>query len=438
MPRASRGRLAALPALRPGGGASSGHDGYGWGRARGPCRTSPSGSETCTGDGANGWQFSARVSPDDGLVLETSTFAGRQFTAMVSVPYLDALYTDLPEQPGAPLSPVAVPGQPGEREQRLELTPTPASAGPGALGSSLQQFECAGSGGGDTSVKAVYLVDDSVMYGDQPGGMLRYGALRVTQEYRFRGIDSNPCEPTDKLVCARFWPSLSYEVLQHPTDAGTYPDRGTTGRCTVFRGVRTVQRMQFRPDGESAGAIDAFKERGLAGAAVTRSGVETKGSDGSMKYEDVDTAIRGGHRGDWDSLHQSPTPKTSSPGINLLDLAPGCGSCVHMHWVWGTSVNVADPLDPYTDGKPQILDASTQSADFGLVRDQPGEEDPVIGGGWRRLLDRKGSEASELRGHAPVVYWEMTSSGQRDSTFPVLDGYAHGGNGAVFFGDHAH
>ncbi len=393
--------------------------------------------ETCTGEGADGWQFSARVSPNDGLVLDTSTFAGRQFTAMVSVPYLDALYTDLPGHSDDPLNPTLPAPRPSEREQRLELTPMHESANPGVLGSTLQQFECVGSGEGDIFVKATYLVDDSSMYGDEPGGMLRYGALKVTQEYRFRGIDSIPCEPTDKLACARFWPSLSYEVLHHASEASACPEGEPGGRCTLFRGMRTVQRLQFRPDGVDAGAIDAFKERGLAGAAVTRSGVETKGSDGSMKYEDVDTAIRDGRRGDWDSLHQSPTPETSTPGINILDLAPGCGSCVHMHWVWGTSVNITDPADPYTDGEPQVRDGSTQNADFGIVRAETGEEDPVDGG-WRRILDEKGSEASELRGHAPVVFWEMTSSDRSDATFPVLDGYEHGGNGALFFGDHAH
>jgi hypothetical protein len=39
-----------------------------------------------------------------------------------------------------------------------------------------------------------------------------------------------------------------------------------------------------------------------------------------------------------------------------------------------------------------------------------------------------------MAGHTPIVFWEMTSYGTDDATFPILNNYRHGGNGAVFFG----
>ena len=151
-----------------------------------------------------------------------------------------------------------------------------------------------------------------------------------------------------------------------------------------------------------------------------------------MKYEDADEAIRYGRHGDWDSIHQSPSARTSGPGV----LSPGCGECVHMHWAWSRIVN-ARKFKNFTDGRPQLRDGSSQSADFGIVRLEAGEHDPVEKG-WRSLIDRKKSTASELRGHTPVVYWEMTSYARSDATFPILDNYRHGGNGAIFFGGPPH
>lgn len=90
---------------------------------------------------------------------------------------------------------------------------------------------------------------------------------------------------------------------------------------------------------------------------------------------------------------------------------------------------------PFTDGRPEIIDTSEQDAVFGIVRlvDRPEERDPVRTG-WRALIDPKGDASSHLRGHTPVIFWEMTSTATADAAFPLLDNHRHRGNGAIFFG----
>lgn len=366
----------------------------------------------CAGSGAGGWSFRAHVSDNDGLVLDEASYGGRRFSNAISVPYLDGLWIQ-GKQRG---------------EARLELTPLPAKAHPGVFGATLVEFECKNTGDGDLYVRALYSVNNFLPNGGDGVGP------SVTQEYRFRGRDGRACEVSGKVRCARFWPTVAYTPGSLAQSCSSQP--GSTPSCTLFRGLRTVQRLELAPGGRSGGAINAYQDRGLAGTGLTRSVVDTKGSDGSMKYEAMDQAIRNGKRGDWDSIHQSPVSATSSPGINPFNKTPGCRECVHMHWAWGTTVNVGSLLDRspryFTDGKPEILDHSEQDTVFGIVRLEPGETDPVYTG-WRRLINVKSDPASNLRGHTPVVYWEMTSTAGTDATFPVLRHYRHGGNGAIFF-----
>jgi hypothetical protein len=375
--------------------------------------TQATGGRSCRLEGAGGWRFRAHVSPNDGLVLDESSFKDRIFTEQVSVPYLEGIYQY---------------GKSRGLVSKIELTPTRDQAHASLpvepiVGSTLvpDSFKCEATDT-DIYVKAVYVVDDFVAETATPG------PLTVTQEYRFRGVDpAHPCEPTEKLTCGRFWPSLYYSYAGDPACS---PDKSPT--CGKFTLLRTVQRLAFRPDGAPNGGIDAYRDS----PNVNRDPgiINTKGSGGSMKYEDADEAIRNGKRGDWDSLHQSPTSVTSGPGV----LSPGCGECVHMHWAWALGVNVVSGVRGrfWTDGKPEILDGSSQSADFGVARliDTDAERDPVVDG-WRSLIDEKESEASQLRGYTPVVFWEMSSSSNSDAAFPVLDNYDHGGNGAIFFGE---
>ncbi len=378
----------------------------------------------CSGAGAGGWSFSAHVSSNDGLVLDAAAFNGRAFSKSLSAPYLDASFVaGKPRQESSP--------------RRIELTPVPIGAHDNIVGSTLTDFHCVTSGPGDIFVRATYMVDDYVppFTGSPP--------LAVTQEYRFRAIDEgHPCEPSGTSLCARFWPTLRYDSLL-PRACLSQP--GSRADCGPSLGrVRTVQRMEFKPDSKEGGAVDAFRDRkGPALTDGTPSIVDTKGSDGSMKYEDIDQAFTNGKRGDWDSIHQSPTSRTTKPGINPQKPKPGCAYCVHMHWAWadlGRGAEITGPvIDNWSDRLPQILDGSKQIAVFGVVRlvDSPEEVDPVAAG-WRSLVNKKADNAALLRGHSPVVFWEMTSDRPTDSTFPVLSDYRHGGNGAIFFGGAAH
>jgi hypothetical protein len=374
----------------------------------------------CEGTGAEGWTFTSHVSDNDGLVLDTSSFQGRVFTKAVSAPYLVGFSAQGKKKKTT--------------EVKIELTSDPSRAHPGVVGSALTDYKCVAFDKGDMYVRATYTVGDFLF------GSIDPSPLTVTQEYRFRGEDDHPCEPSEKLACGRFWPTLSYNW------AGPAKCVSTAGSpCIRFAGLQSVQRFEFRPDDKENGAIDAYWDRPFLDPTGGATVVKTKGTDGSMKYEDSDQAIRSGRRGDWDSLHQSPTDATSGPGINPFNLTPGCGECVHMHWAWGKAVNAVTlphHLSLWTDGKPELLDGSRQDADFGIVRladtaaTRQAESDPVENG-WRSLIDRpkKASGPSALRGFTPVIFWQMTSDALSDSTFPVLDNYKHGGNGAIFFGD---
>jgi hypothetical protein len=264
--------------------------------------------------------------------------------------------------------------------------------GRSVVGSTLRDFVCVGTGAGDIYVRATYAVGDFI-YG---GGAPSY--LSVTQEYRFRGIEPiHPCEPSGKLSCGRFWPSLTYAYGGPTSCVGQSGTRFTCG--PLFSGIRTVQRIQFAPEGKENGGIDAYRDRNKLESVngVSDVAVETKASGGAMRYEDVDQAIVKGHRGDWDSIHQSPHDAATGP--NPFKFTPVCGECVHMHWAWDRVTNRLfglvnlNPLYIWTDGEPEILRGSTQDADFGIVRYEDslssGTQRPSRAGGGRSWTARR-------------------------------------------------
>lgn len=355
----------------------------------------------CNGVGAGGWSYTSYVSDNDGLILGRSSLGRIQLSHLLSAPYLVAKVNG--------------------KDVKVELTPTPELAHDGVRGTTLAEFECQESGDGDIWARATFTIDRLTEAANS-------GPLKVIQEYRFRGRDGEKCEPTGELACARFWPSLSYFYR---------------GDLSVFGGLTTVQRMEFRPRGVARGGIDAIKDTTeLHPLGV--SSVETKGSDkfgssaySSMKYEDTGRAIRGGKRSRWDNIHQATTARIPLPGTNVFRLAAGCPECVHIHWAWGRSVNLASR--GFTNGEPEILPTSKQDADFGIVRASADRDeiDPVEQG-WRSLVDDQSPER-DLRGNAPVIFWEMRSASKNDATFPLLDDTWTGGNGAIFFGaSHVH
>ena len=93
----------------------------------------------------------------------------------------------------------------------------------------------------------------------------------------------------------------------------------------------------------------------------------------------------------WDSVHLTDRPSTSSPGVNPLDPTPGCSECVHVHWAWDTASNIICEGKGvagcphitgthFTNGRPEIVDGSPQTAYLSVVRYSPDadEVDPVL------------------------------------------------------------
>lgn len=372
-------------------------------------------SKKCESDSLlNGWKFTAYLSDNDGLVLTESFLDGTQMTHLMSAPYLEAEVREKDSD--------ATTGF------RLELTPEPSSAHDGAHGSELVgDLECESEGddNGDTYARATFRFSDLVD-GDPSK------KLTVVQEYRFRMDDGDPCEPSGRLSCARFWPSITYDTGE-AVSCMKQPDGPP---CNRFASVKTVQRFEFAPEGVRNGGLDAFQDKAMPTSKDTVT--ETKGHGGSMKEEDADEAIVDGRRGDWDSLHWSPEEKVTGP--TAMPPRPGCPYCIHMHWAWGPASNALPAIKgegKFTDGEPQILPNSAQDARFGVLRSSTkrSEIDPVKAG-WDSLWK---DDPESIVGANKVIIWEMTGTLPKDAAFPVLPDYEHGGNGAIFFGiEHDH
>jgi hypothetical protein len=367
----------------------------------------------CVGQGAGGWSFSAKVSSTDGIIIEGASLGSRWLAQGMSVPYL-VITADW----GLDWISFA---------RQAELTPKDGEYH-GLLTSRLIRFDCRWTGEDSIGVDATYSIN-----GLPPGV-----DMWVNQSYRFDHPKvGDQCEPTGMLACARFWPTVTWGVDQSPTLPRPF-----------LRTVEVVQRLAFRPDAGARSRGDIFRDRARGGGYATRSAVETLGSGGSMKYEDRVPAIVGGRRiqdETWDSWHQTNRDKTSAPGIRPP--RPGCAECVHMHWAWGGAVKNQFPY--FTDGNPQILEGSQQTAHIAVVKDSPllEEIDPWRGG-YQWLIDERGKDR-ELRESHPVVFWEMSSPGTgvarekrviagrlfplADAAWPQLPHTLHGGNGSMFF-----
>jgi hypothetical protein len=377
----------------------------------------------CIAHGERGWTVSAKVSDDDGLVIDHARLGPRLLARRISVPYFDitADWT---------LS--------GTKEtRRAELTPSAAQGDPGRLSTTLIDFGCDRPGGLSLGIgaNATYQVNGL------PDGVTMW----VKQHYRF-DQRTTFCEPTGNLPCAQFWPTVTWGADVSPS----------LGR-PFLRNVRIIQRFEFDPDASPAGYSrgEIFSDRARRGATGTRSTVETFGSNGSMKKEARVPAIEAGKRNQgetWDSWHQTQRDGTSAPGSNPVSPHPGCSECVHAHWAWGKSVNLVHP--GFTDGKPVILDGSRQTTYIAVARYDPSpyqidpneNPSPCINDscwGYRGLINEE-----KIRDSRPVVFWDMKSPGTGltrqvningrefdlgDAAWPQLSDGRHGGNGSMFF-----
>src|SRR4051794_19706716 len=103
-----------------------------------------------------------------------------------------------------------------------------------------------------------------------------------------------------------------------------------------------------------------------------------------------------------------------------------------MHWAWSVIVD-ARKFKKFTDGKPGA--ARRVHAERRLrCRPPAGRRGrPVHQGLAQHDRQEEGRRVRADR-HTSIIFWEMTSYGKDDATFPILNNYRHGGNGAIFFG----
>lgn len=416
---------------------------------------------SCIGRTSDGWAFSAAITPGEGLILKDVRFGPRLLARRISVPYFAVQKTG------------------GGTTEYGRLSQSSAAGGtPASRLVSFNRCQPTDDGSGDVVAEAVYQVTATEGYN-----------IFVQQTYRFAAFDPNDkhCESTKTVPCARFWPTVTWAL-----------DDGTPTR-PQFNGFEAVQRFEFDPDGIGGGVGNLLADsvsvtrNGLLGFSV---GVRALGSGGWLKREDSRWVIVDGKRKTWDSWHQSSRSKVSLPGIDPLKKKPGCSDCVHTHWNWGVDANAGcsacTPGIPagvpgscwdstcWTDGQPEILRFSGQTAEVGWVKFDSNEVDPwpliqncpasglppgapktdgkTLRTPWHCLLDwrRNNAKASKLsKTDRLVFYWDAFTSAANalntgvyiggsyfsdgDSYWPRLTDDSgnldrtHGGSGEMFF-----
>lgn len=439
-------------------------------------------TRTCFGQGAGGWAFWARTDTPYGLAVYDPRLGPRYLATSLLTSYIE-ITADWADTGLLSTERVAL----GESLSPLFDLPAPILIG----------FSCRTGSSDSIGVSATYNIE----------GLPHGVRMWVQQSYRFdHPRPGDYCEATGKLICARFWPTVTWGA--DDTTGGTRP---------FVHDVRIVQRFGFEPDALVRGAGDIFHDE--AGAATLSSGI-------SMKYEDRVRAIVKGQRivktvstvkrtlgkGDqtpftWDSYHQTERDALGGPGTNPLSLSPGfhpgCSECVHVHWAWSRTSSAAkvvnkilkgqNPLSFFSDGKPEILDGSKQTAWIAVIKQSDQERDIDLARkpeGYCWLLDNPGtctgagvhsSDAARLRGCLtfskgnecgdpakrrvdakeplavrPVMFWDtdMPWDGPKgvtltdvsldgaplsarfthgDAAWPQLSNKKHGGNGSMFF-----
>ncbi|TNM59474.1 hypothetical protein FHN55_20815 [Streptomyces sp. NP160] len=343
--------------------------------ANDPCY---SGSKNVAGQ----WAFSWKVSADDGVVLTGASLNGRKAIRAMQAPKFDVRVT---------LDGVVTTHQ-------VELTP----------------YGRAANGVPATNLTALYCDDHMVSGAYTISGLPGVGKIRVFQAYHFADSQENDyCEPSGTIRCGRMWPTLRWE-----TPSITNPNR-------LKVEVRTVQRLDFQPDGVAGGQSMLTRDfPSLTGGSVTVRG-------GDTEYRATTIGSTGGAT--WDNYHQSGGALTR-PGSNpLYDplkpgiVSPGCPDCIHMHWRWPS-------IGGFSDGRSAAITGSPQKAYLTVVREHldRDETDPTA------VYELVNGES--LTGGHPVVFWETYSSGVRtadgsmsDEALPMLLDRRSGDVGGLWF-----
>ena len=401
------------------------------------------------------WFYTARLTQASGLVLEDVRFGPRLVARSMSVPYVRVKVGD-----AVPV--VAL------------LTRTPAAGGtmPAEL---IGQVACAPEdrGEGATGVSATYRLTVPLP-GDKTVPIL------VQQSFRFDTQLDSKCEPTMTARCRRFWPTTTWAIPgswnTQPGDPNQIPDIA----------VSVVQRYEFDPDGASdagwPGSTDLIRDTPRVGTNGLKPfvSVDDHGTNGRMVNSGSARVIIDGDVGtQWENWHQTGRGGLGLPGLipGVGDQLPlhdhlhvpsgtaGCSECVHAHWSWfagvraygeksdkipdtlfldGINMSACGTPHCWSDGNPQILDGSKQTACIGWTTNEVTESRD-----WCTY-----PEAPLAADRPPVMYWDATSNARSqlksgvsigNQDYSVGDSYwppirtnegglsrKHGGNGSMF------
>jgi hypothetical protein len=328
--------------------------------------------------GGRDWSFHTYVSADDGMVLDGARLGPRQAVRAIQVPYVN----------------VVVNGH----EYRLELTPPQLSHTACSPGASSATYRVAGL----------------------PAGL----ELTIIQTYTFADhVKGDRCEPTGKVDCARFWPTV------------TWSGHGTAD-VTIDR-VDIVQRMDLRPDDLPQGMAMVARDK----LSLRRKNLNVERL--TFGQESETRALIAGRSQDskpktGDNFHLGGRNHVALPGNVGVPGCPKCGSpgcpeCVHFHW---HSTNNINPFSPGFTKRPGVLTDSRQNSSIAIIAEHFDEDDSVEHG-YASLLTNEALEHQH-----PIMYWVSSSPGIRtgdeisDATFPnLVDRSQPGDRGSMWFSE---
>ncbi len=333
-----------------------------------------------------GWTMTGKVTENDGLLLEDVTLGSRVMAYEINVPsFKVAPNKSIAHNVRCQLTPIEDPKE-NCTSRLVDLT------GPAIF----QEY---------IEIQATYVVN-------RIGDVSSLGpdsCLIIRQRFHFfreydPAIDlKKSCEPAGAVTCARFKPMVEYAFVNWNGDWQ----------------ITAPQRFVFLRIGDKTGV---WKDADCLASTSVRNTCPWPQKPGvppifydfeyPIQQENTYEAIRDGHASTWDNIHLDAVRVE----------APGCKTCVHVHWRWGklTALSELAPHAPprfYQEngsGNPMIPPGSKQTVILHWVKKKSGEEDPVD----YRVLDNK-ETFSPGDGH--VLWYVPTSSSLSDSFF------VHGG-----------
>jgi len=348
----------------------------------------------------SGWDMTAEVSANDGVVLRDVSLNGRYMARSISVTYFKIQTST------------------SGGIQRGELKPSSNSA---ILRSRLVQFlpSVDGQLGGGIAILAHYIVDRISPESDS--------CLHVWQEYIFAGKDltgfllgGRSCEPSGTVPCDAFFPQVHYR----------FEPRGGE----VLFSFNAIQRNQFWVDGSPFNGIGVFRDCDSPPPFDCKIEVDADQKTVSAfknKLNPLTTELRarvinrGQDAGQWDNIHQTYKERIFkepgfSPGTNprLHFIEGGCPECVHTHWRWG---KVLPNSAEYGNGNVGLYYAnSDQDMDFAIVKYKSLEQENTEPLDYAALANGESIRLGADVGDQVLVYYSATGYRNEDAFFRHL------------------